>query len=187
VDQADASQRAGLVQVRKATLRKQELVATMREAHVTHISGVVDVAADAVPGLKEDVRYKPSTKNQRGFRTAVGGMAAAAESNKGVLVKYGLSQTVLDSLRVCLEEFDACVARSDEGRRMHVTATAELEAAADEIVRVVRVLDGFNRLRFANDPEQLAAWESATSLAPKTSKQDGEEPPAPGGEVKPAA
>jgi hypothetical protein len=189
VDQAEASQRAGLVQVRKATVRKEELITMMRQAHVAHISGVVQVAADAAPGLKEDIRYKPSGKNLRGVRTALGGMAAAAEANKDVLVKYGLAQSVLDSLRSCLQEFDAWVARGDEGRRLHVTATAELVAATDDIVRVVRVLDGFNRLRFANDPEQLAAWKSATSLAPETSKpaSQSEEPPTSGGEVKPAA
>jgi hypothetical protein len=188
VDQAEASQRAGLVQVRKATVRKQELITAMRQAHVAHISGVVEVAADAVPGLREDIRYKPSGRNLRGLRTALGSMASAAEANKELLAKYGLAQSVLDSLRGCLQEFDACVARGDEGRRLHVTATAELEAAADDIVRVVRVLDGFNRLRFANDPELLAAWVSATSLheASRRVSESGDLP-APGGEVKPAA
>jgi hypothetical protein len=187
VDQAEASQRAGLVQVRKATVRKQELITAMRQAHVAHISGVVEVAADAVPGLREDIRYKPSGRNLRGLRTALGSMASAAEANKELLAKYGLAQSVLDSLRGCLQEFDACVARGDEGRRLHVTATAELEAAADDIVRVVRVLDGFNRLRFANDPEQLAAWVSATSLHEASRRVSESQDPTPGGEVKPAA
>jgi hypothetical protein len=63
-----------------------------------------------------------------------------------------------------------------------------VEATADDMVRVVRVLDGFNRLRFANDPEQLAAWVSATSLheASRRVSESGDLP-APGGEVKPAA
>jgi hypothetical protein len=43
-------------------------------------------------------------------------------------------------------------------------------------------MDGLNRYRFMNDPELLAAWDSASSVlaAPKTT-------PKPGGEIRPAA
>ena len=56
---------------------------------------------------------------------------------------------------------------------------------ADEIVQIVRVMDGLNRFRFLNDPELLAAWESASNIlaTPRsTTKPEGD-----GGEIRPAA
>jgi hypothetical protein len=35
---------------------------------------------------------------------------------------------------------------------------------ADEIVQIVRVLDGLNRVRFEHDAELMAAWESASNV-----------------------
>jgi hypothetical protein len=55
------------------------------------------------------------------------------------------------------------VERGTDGRRAHVGAQAELDAIADEVVQVVRLMDGLNRFRFANDPESLAAWDSASN------------------------
>ena len=39
----------------------------------------------------------------------------------------------------------------------------ELEAIGLEVGQVVRLMDGSNRFRFANDPESLAALESASN------------------------
>jgi hypothetical protein len=50
------------------------------------------------------------------------------------------------------------------GRQAHVGARAELRAVADEIVQIVRVMDGLNRYRFKNDPNLLASWESASNV-----------------------
>jgi hypothetical protein len=46
------------------------------------------------------------------------------------------------------------------------------------VVLVVKVMDGLNRLRFAHQPQLLAAWESAShvSATPETM-----------GDIKPAA
>jgi hypothetical protein len=72
-----------------------------------------------------------------------------------------------------LEQFDRAVERGTAGRRAHVGARAELEAIADEMGQVVRLMDGSNRFRFASDPESLAAWESASNTFG---------PPRPGGQ-----
>ncbi len=34
---------------------------------------------------------------------------------------------------------------------------------ADEVIQIVRLMDGAYRFRFANDPELLAAWGSASN------------------------
>jgi hypothetical protein len=64
-----------------------------------------------------------------------------------------------------------------------VLASAELNASADDIRELVKVIDGYNRFRFGQDPELLRGWRSASNIVgPPQPAGDGE-----GGEVKPAA
>jgi hypothetical protein len=85
---------------------------------------------------------------------------------------------VLDSLVEDLKEFDRVMGQGSEGRRVHIAAGVELDVVADEVVEIVRVLDGLNRFRFADDPDLLAAWRAASNVIG---------PPRTGGEIKPAA
>ena len=61
----------------------------------------------------------------------------------------------------------------------------------EEIMRLVGILDGFNRYRFHREPELIVAWESAKHLAsgPQAKEKEpavpGSEPGAPG--LEPAA
>ena len=69
--------------------------------------------------------------------------------------------------RVCpspLTQFEQAVEQGTAGRRTHVGASAELEALAEELVRVVRLMDGANRYRFADDADSLAGWESTSNV-----------------------
>ena len=77
-----------------------------------------------------------------------------------------------------------------EGRRMHIGAGVELDVVADEVVEIVRVIDGLNRFRFAGDPDLLAAWRAASNVVGPlrtAEKTTSPEAPPPGGEIKPAA
>ena len=42
-----------------------------------------------------------------------------------------------------------------------MAARAEMTELSDEIMRLVGMLDGFNRHRFYREPELIVAWESA--------------------------
>jgi hypothetical protein len=75
-----------------------------------------------------------------------------------------------------------------------VRASAEIRRLADEVVQGVRVLDRFNRLRFRDTPEVLAAWRSVSTVVAtprgKTEAEGGPgsgSAPQEGGEVRPAA
>lgn len=185
-DQVAAQQREGLLDVRAATARKAELRRAMQQAHLSHLAQVGKAAARDVPELAQKFVFRPGTTTYLAFRTAARGMAAEAESQKEVLVKHGLADTVLANLVQALDQFDAAVEQGSEGRQAHVGASAELRAVADEVVQVVRVMDGLNRYRFMNDAELLAAWDSASNvLATPKSGTGGK--PAPGGEIRPAA
>ncbi len=55
-------------------------------------------------------------------------------------------------------------------KEMHKPSPAHRSGAlrqpADEMVGIVRVLDGLNRLRLADDPDFCAAWKAAGRSAP---------------------
>jgi hypothetical protein len=194
-DQVAAQQRDGILQVRAATVRKRELRRIMERAQLDHLARVAEVAARETPELASKFRLKPENGTYLAFRTVARGMAAEAQNQKELLVKHGLADTVFDSLTQALEQFDAAVEEGTQGRRTHVGASAELGALADEVVQVVKLLDGLNRFRFAKDAESLAAWGSASNVLatphPATVVKpvpQGPEGPAPaGGEVRPAA
>lgn len=73
-------------------------------------------------------------------------------------------------------------------------AAANLEAVSDEVVQIVRILDGFNRHRFTAQPDLLAAWTAASNVVgpPRTGGQPdggtgGQSDSRSGGQIEPAA
>lgn len=175
-EQLATQQREGIRLVHTASTRKGILRRKMREGHFSHLAHVAEAAAREVPELADQFVLTQATRPFLAFRTAARAMAAEAQNRRELLEKYGLAGTVLESLTEALDEFDAATEQGTEGRRAHVGASAELKAAANEVVQIVNRMDGFNRVRFADDPESLAAWESASNVFA-----------APHSEVKPAA
>lgn len=71
-------------------------------------------------------------------------MLAEARSRREVLMDYGLSDTVLESLAQALEQLEDAIRRGRQARLVHVGASAELHLAGQEIVQTVRAMDGIN-------------------------------------------
>ena len=178
-DQIASQQLEGLREVRVASARKVELRRVLKTAHLDHVAQVGKVASRDVPDLAQKLVFRPGTASFLAFRTAARAVAAEAQTHKEVLVKHGLAETVLDNLMQALDQFDAAVDQGMRGRQAHVGASAELKSVADEIVQIVRVMDGLNRYRFLHDAERLAAWESASNIAGPP-KPDVPPKPAPG-------
>ena len=191
--QLATQQREGILEVRSSSLQKRDLRRQMRRGQLTHLAGVADIASTELPELSQKFALAPMKSPYLAFRTAARSMAAEAQAQKELLVKHGLADTVLESLAAALDEFDRAIERGTDGRREHVGASAELDTVGDEVVQIVRVMDGLNRVRFANDAESLAAWESASNtLGPARSAgikptPSPSQPPQSGGEIKPAA
>ena len=182
------AQRNGLIHVRAASARKEELRRAMLAVPIAHLAEVGRAAAREEHELGKTFRFKPGASTYLAFRTAARGMAAAAENHKEVLLKHGLSQSVLEEFVRMLDQFDEAVALGNDGRTAHVGATRELQVVSSEIVRTVRLMDGRNRQRFAADGQLLGSWISASRVLgtprPGTESEGGT--PA-GGEVRPAA
>jgi hypothetical protein len=93
---------------------------------------------------------------------------------------------VLAQLGEMLDQFDAALALGNDGRTAHTGATAELSALATEITRTVRVMDGRNRQRFAENQQLLGSWLNASTVLGTPRRAPGGDAPA-GGEARPAA
>jgi hypothetical protein len=116
------------------------------------------------------------THTYRGFQTAASGMAAEAQTRKDLLLKHGLAEEVLGGLQVALDQFETAVEQGAAGRLTHIGATAELDRVAEEVVQVVKVMNGLVRFKFANQAEVLAAWESASNVVAAPKPEDATPP-----------
>jgi hypothetical protein len=193
-DQLARQQLDGRSEVHAATARKADLRRMMLRAHLDHLASVAQVAAVEDPEVVQKLNFPADATTYLAFRAAASGMAAEAESRKELLLKHGLSEDVLSGLRTSLDQFETAVEQGAAGRLARVGATAELVTVAEEVVQVVKVMNGLVRLKFANQTEVLAAWESASNVvatpkpedkpATSTTPPSGGTPP---GEVRPAA
>ena len=190
-------QRNGFLEVGMATRRKNDLRRAIKQGHLKHLFRIARLAEKELPGLSARFRIALVGGTLLGFRAAARGMLAEATTRKELLMRHGLSVTVLDGLSAALDQFDEAVKQGVNGRRAHTGASADLASVGVEIVGIVSAMDGLNRVRFAGDDELLPAWERASSVyatptvkeeetVPQPDAGSGEVPPA-GGEVRPAA
>ena len=185
--EAAAAQRSGVVDVRAASARKQELRRAMLSVHIAHLGQVGREASREDHELGRIFRFKPVANTFIAFRTAARDMAVEAERHREVLVRHGLAASVLEEFLRLLDEFDAAVALGNSGRTAHMAATSELNEVASGIVRVVRLMDGRNRQRFREERPLLAAWVGASTVLGMPSRGSGAVPEAPSGEAGPSA
>jgi len=179
-------QRDGINAARSATARKRELRRKMRRTQLVHLARVAESTVSEVPEMAQKFVLVPEAIPYLAFRTAARGMSAEAQNQKELLVRHGLLDSVLQSLAQSLDQFDQAVEQGSNARRAHVGASAELDALAEELIQIVRLMDGSNRYRFSTAPESLAEWESArNTVGPARSTTT--QPPQPSGEIKPAA
>ncbi len=190
---AAARQLEGLTRARAAAAAAKAFQAVIRRTHLPHFTRVAELAAAEQPELAPAIRRPRDSRTIRGFRTTAGAFVAMAQANQELMVKHGLALPVLNDLIALLDRYDQTVALKLDARHQHIGATAELNTVADQIVQVVQVMDGYQRLRFAQDPDRLAKWESASSLtsdrrspgdAPVGESAEGGTPPT---DVRPAA
>jgi hypothetical protein len=182
-------QREGIVETRAATARKRDLQRAMRRQQLVHLARVARRAAKDEPELVQKFQLPREPIPYLAFTTVARTMIAEGQRQKDLLVKHGLVERVLDSLTDSLGQFDRAVEQSAEGRRMHIGAGANLDVVGDEVVQIVKVIDGLNRFRFANDPNLLAAWRAASNVIgpPRPNHESTPPEPSAGGEIKPAA
>ena len=192
-------QRDRIGQVRGATQQKRNLRRRIRRSQMKHLARVAQGAARENPELAQKFALRPEQTPYLEFQAMARAMLAEAQGNKELLVKYGLAETLLEGMVRNVKQFDLTIEQSTEARRGHIGAGAELDSIGDQIVHLVNVMDGLNRDRFGEVPQNLAEWSSARNVfgpvhvsgekpvsgQPKPVSQEVT-PPAEGG-VRPAA
>jgi hypothetical protein len=186
------AQRNGLIDSRAASARKRELRREMLAVPIAHLAQVGALAAREVHELGKTFRFRPAATSLVAFQSAARAMLEEAQAHKEVLVKHGLSESVLVEFERMLDQFDAAVRLGAEGRMRHTAATRELQTLTKEAGRLVRAMDARIRIRYRNDLPALEQWVSARTVLgvprPVEGSTEGEGgTPGAGGEVRPAA
>jgi hypothetical protein len=161
IEELAKAQEGGFASKHSSVVRRQDLRRRLHQGLIRHLVTAAEDAGLENPGIAEKFQLPRSSTTNISFRAAAAKLLEEGRANQELLVKHGLSTTLLDDLEKGIQAFDASLAESDGSKQTHVAARAEMKALGDEIVRIVRILDGFNRYRFHHDPELIAAWESA--------------------------
>jgi hypothetical protein len=186
-EQLGKEQERGITEVHAATARKTELKRSIRWSQLVHVAGVAERAGREVPELVQKFDLPRVPQRNLGFSTVARTMFEEAQRHKDMLIKHGLVEQMLDSLGQSLDQFDDVVQHGAEGRRVHIGARANLEVVADEVVQIVKILDGYNRYRFIAQPDLLAAWTAARNSVRTGGEADGRTGGETDGAISPAA
>jgi hypothetical protein len=188
IEELAKQQEGGYVSKHSASVRRADLRRRLQIGLLRHVVTAAEDVGSEAPAVAEKFGIPNSNATHTAFRTSASEMLDLARANQDLLVKHGLSATLLDGLDAAIKEFDASLQETDDGKQSHVAARAEMKTLSDEIMRLVGMLDGFNRYRFHLDPELIVSWESAkhvvTGPQPKETEPTA---PAPAAIEKPAA
>jgi hypothetical protein len=154
-------QEGGFVSKHSSVVRRQDLRRQLHQGLLRHLVTAAEDAGTDRPGVGEKFRLPSTSATHTAFRAVASKLLEEGRANQEVLVKRGLSASMLDELEAAIKEFDGSLQESDDGKQTHVAARAEMKALGDEIMRLVGMLDGFNRYRFHRESELIVAWESA--------------------------
>jgi hypothetical protein len=174
----------GTAEARAAQTRRRELRRVVESQLLRHLVAVGSVAGKSHGELAERYKLPYSKAPNQAFLTYVKELVTLAQSQRELLVKEGLGETLLEDLGKLVSEFEALSEAARTGRRDHIGARAELEVIASGLLDQVRVLDGVNRDRFGKDKELLAEWRAVREV-PGLPRQKGPSRPSGTGEVTP--
>lgn len=146
---------------RSSTERRLALRRRLHGGLLRHLVTIAHSAAAEVPTLKEAYRLPPANATNTTYQVFARTMLEQGRAHQELLARHGLADTLLDDLEAAVNEFDATVTATNQGKQDHVLARAGLHSLAAEVTQLVEMLDGFNRYRLEREPGLLVAWESA--------------------------
>jgi hypothetical protein len=188
-----ARQHTGMQASRGATAHRKELRRILHHQLLRYLVSVGQAAIKDSAEVAERFKLPVLHSTNAAFLTSAKSLIAAAESERERLLAEGMSATLLEDLSKMVTEFEAASESTRTARRDHIGARAELETVTENLLELVRVLDGINRYRYGKDPELMIEWNAARTV-PVQKKGTPTPPPvgegpgsAPPGSVAPAA
>jgi hypothetical protein len=177
-------QQAGRIAAEASVVSKSECRRGIRK-DLESLRDIADAAALRQPEIPVRLQLPDKQVSEKVFLATSRVAVAEATASKELLVTYGMPETMLDSLTQALNQYEEAVTNKHRGITTHVGASADLAAVTDEIMEAVQHVDALNRLRFRDNAELLAAWDSARNVA--WPAKNGSAPGPTGNEEKPAA
>lgn len=136
---------------------------------------IVTVAQVLLKSRPELVGVFPAPRGHASNRTFLSDsriLLEAATTHRDLLTAAGLGQGVLAELEPLLPEFEDAGLAANENRDGHVAARGEINRIVADCMDLVRVLDAFNRSRFAPGSGDLLAWQSASDVFGSASRPE---------------
>ncbi|MDX2058106.1 MAG: hypothetical protein SFV24_09920 [Gemmatimonadales bacterium] len=154
-------EQTGRLDAGAAVRHRRELRRYLQRELIRYVSRVGRVASKDHPELIGRFVAPRAQMRNATFLARAWDLLEAAKTHREVLAAHGLAATQVDDLATALNRYEAATDRADAGRRAHVGARAELLSIMADLGELVRLLDTLNQMRFRDDPDRLAAWESA--------------------------
>lgn len=175
--EAVARQRSSLLAAKAATALRAELKDRIQQL-IRILVTTGEAAAAEVPDLAGKLRLPRRNGPNRLFLADANTQLALAQAHRDAFVRFGMAESVFADLAAAIERFAAVVAEGAAARQERVAASTDLREIAAKVAELVDRIDALNRYRFRDDPETLAAWNSARNVfGPVRRKGNGGAPP----------
>jgi hypothetical protein len=115
------------------------------------------------PGFDEKFRL-PKNKGSQSWLAAARAIAEEAEPDKQDFIRLGLPANFLEDLNEEIAEVDEIINRQGQATGEGVAASAAIDKAIEDGMKIVRELDAIVRNIFRDDPATLAEWTSARHI-----------------------
>lgn len=135
--------------------------------------------AEVEPSVQQKFRLQPRLHPWRAFVAEAGAILKAAREHAGSLAPRGATPELIEKAAARLEQYVTTVREAEAAMTARVEAVAEFKQVIRRVSDLVKRLDAYNRDRFVNDPELLAAWASVRSVGEPSRSNgpaEGEQP-----------
>jgi hypothetical protein len=141
------------------------------------INRTAEAIAQDIPGFDDPFRMPPFGNDQN-LLHAARAMAANALPVSAQFISHELPADFLADLNSTITNFETTIAEQANSVGAHVSASAAIDEAIAEGLKIVKKLDAIVRNKYADDPAALAAWTSAshTERSPKKAKSPASSP-----------
>lgn len=163
-DTIAGQQHEGRVAALGARARRRELRQLLHSKLVHYLVAMGTYAGKNQAELTRKFRLPDINSTNAAFLTAVKALVAAAENQRGLLLRHGMSDTTLEQINGLVAEVEAASEVARTARRGHMGARAELDVITAQLMDEVRLLDGITRFRFGDDPEVMVEWKAARQV-----------------------
>lgn len=185
-----ARQHDGSAAQRRASTHRAELRRRLQLELTRYLVAAGSVAAKGQAEVAGLFKLPSPNATNAVFLVTVKSLLIAGEMQHDLLVKAGLSATLLDDLARMVSDFEAAIRAVQDARRDHMEARIDLDSVTTELMEHVNLIEGITRYRFGFDSDVMSQWKVARVLLGQ--QRNGAVPPAPGpttpvGEVKNAA